>query len=186
MAKRFVFRLKPVLKLRQARRREQQRVLADWLRRLQRCGAEIAELEARVSDARQMARASRRTSRVDAATQVQGLRWRERLGRRIAQKRVLQSELERGVAGAREELARRSTELKAMENLRRRRFEEYRREAERTETNELNEVATQTFVRSRRGNEGSTASDDSPIWNLVGSAHPTGSDGPLSYELMMV
>jgi len=149
MAKRFVFRLEPLSKIRRARQSEQQRVVAERLLVVQRCVEMVAMLEGRLRSAEEDMRSSRAGGVVDAVFQMQGQRFREFMIRRIAGARRSLEQADASLVGARQELGRRSTELKAIENLRRRRLEEYVREQERAEIIELNEVGVQTFLRSR-------------------------------------
>ena len=150
MARRFVFRLDPLLKLRKACEKDQQRVVADGVRRVQQCLRELADLQSAQANALVDARRMRRQARIDVRWAVQENRWRACLGRRIEPKEDELRGLERALAEKREELVRRSRDVKVLENLRQRRLDAHRRELERTERVELDELATQVFLRTGR------------------------------------
>jgi flagellar FliJ protein len=150
MARRFVFRLNPLLKLRKARQKDQQRVVADRLRRLARCERELAELNNAQSAAVADARRVRRETIIDLQWTLQEQRWRAHLQRRARSKEIESQELQQLLAEARAELAQRKRDVKVLENLRQRRLEAYRRDMKRAEQVELDEIATRVFLKSDR------------------------------------
>ena len=83
MAKRFTFRLDPVLALRQRREDEQKRVVAQRLRQLQRSRDQLNDLYRRAADTLVRARRQREEQRLDVGTALQEQRWRLHLGRQV-------------------------------------------------------------------------------------------------------
>lgn len=153
MAKRFAFRLEPLLTVRRAYEAEQQRVVAENVRQVQQCIAELANLRGKLSETVGEARRARRRQQMDIGTELQEQRWRAHLKRRIVSQEEEVKTREQSLAEARGELARRSMEVKAIEKLRERRLDEHRREVQREERIESDELATQMFIRRGRGAE---------------------------------
>ena len=158
MAKRFVFRLEPLVTVRKAKEAEQQRVVAERVRRAQQCINELATLREKLSQTVGEARRTRRRRRMYIGMELQEQRWRAHLKRRIALQEEKLAVQGQSLAEARRELARRSMELKVIEKLRQRRLEEYRQEVQREERIDSDELATQMFIRrSQQGDVLSTA-----------------------------
>ncbi len=150
MARRFVFRLDPLLKLRKARQKDQQRVVADRLRRLARCERELADLNNAQSAAVADARRVRRETIIDLEWTLQEQRWRAHLQRRTRSKAVELQDLQQLLDEARAELAQRNRDVRVLENLRQRRLEAYQRDMKRAERVELDEIAMQVFLHANR------------------------------------
>ncbi len=149
MAKRFTFRLEPVLKVRKAREDEQKRVVADWTRQVDEARRVVTRWRAELSRSVVDAEHRRRRPRLDAGMAMHGLLWNEHLNRRI----VLQEERVRGLAdslaSARQELTRRAAEVKAIEKLRERRLAAHRLNEQRADRSQADELAVQMFLRTR-------------------------------------
>ncbi len=150
MAKRFTFRLDPVLALRKRREDEQKRVVAERLRQLQRSCDELNDLFGRGADTLAWARQRRQEHRLNVVTTLQEQRWRLHLGRRIAwtrqQIKIIESELHQD----RGELAQRCRARKAIEKLRERRLAAHRTAQDREERVQNDEIASQKYIRARQ------------------------------------
>ncbi len=147
MAKRFRFRLEPVLTLRQRSEDMQRRVVADRLRDLLRGREAMMELRRGVADAISQTRRDRVEERLDIAAALQGQRWRLHLARRIARQQADIDRIQSALRADREELARRSKDRKALETLRDRKHAEHVTEQARREQMEMDEIATQFRIR---------------------------------------
>ena len=150
MAKHFQFRLAPVLKIRKAGRDQQRRVVAERVRTLQSTREALAELEGGVTATLAQARQTRGVAVIDVGLELQEQRWRLGLHRRIHETVRQMDENHASLAAAREELARRSRDVKAIEKLRERRRETHRLAEARSERLEADEMATQVYVRQTR------------------------------------
>lgn len=157
MAKRFQFRLEPVLRVRKARRDEQRRMVAQHARALQLHREAIAELEGRVSATLTQARQTRVGAVIDVGLELQEQRWRLGLRRRIHMAMQQMNESTVSLANAREELARRTRDVKAVEKLRERRWNAHRLAEERTERRDADETAAQMYIRRAGGTSTSGA-----------------------------
>lgn len=159
MAKRFVFRLDPLLTVRNVAQKQQQRIVAECIRGVQRCQGELVDVRTQLSRTVAQARNTRREPRIDVGMELQEQRWRSHLKRRIQwQQRQLQS-LEGSLADARQELAKRSRDVKVIEKLRLRRLQAHLENLRRAERIESDELATQMFLRRRREAEALNAPD---------------------------
>jgi flagellar FliJ protein len=149
MAKRFVFRLEPVLKIRQRKLDEARRVVARRLRRIARIRDRIAAAHAGIADAVEQSRDAQR----QGAPDVEMLRrFRAYIGsmhRAIAEGEAETARERDALQAEQEALTRANREVKALEKLRERQWERHRQDLARTERLENDEVALQTYRRSR-------------------------------------
>ena len=150
MAKRFVFRLEALRRLREAAEQKQQRVVAECLRRVQSCVTELEDLKLQLSETLNHARRTRGERRIDARMELQEQRWRAYLQRRMESKTGEQETLEQSLADARQTLTARSRDVKVIEKLRERRLEAYTQNLRRADRVESDELATQMFIRRRQ------------------------------------
>lgn len=151
MAKRFRFRLEPVLGIRITGRDKQRRVVAERVRALQTTRDAVAELERGVTATLTQARQTRGSVVIDVSLELQEQRWRLGLHRRIHMMNRQMAEANDSLAAARKELARRSRDVKAIEKLRERRWEAHRLSEARAERLEADEMAIQAYVRGTGG-----------------------------------
>ena len=149
MAKRFRFRLEPLLTLRKRREDQQQRVVAQRLAQLQRSRELLRDLHRRVDDTVVWARQDRRREQLDVGSALQEQRWRWHLQRRIVQQREEIEDIQTGVHEERAELARRSKDRKAIQKLRERQQAEHLANQARQERMEMDEFASQMHQRTR-------------------------------------
>lgn len=147
MAKRFTFRLEPVLALRQQREDQQRRVVGERLRSLQQSRAVMRELHRTVEEALARTRRDRQDQRLDIAAALQAQRWRWYLDRRIARQHADIDRIQSVLNEERAELARRAKDRKALQMLRDRRHDEHIAAQARFERLEMDEIAAQRYVR---------------------------------------
>jgi len=145
MAKRFQFRLEPVLLIRKAKQNEQRRVVADRARACQSAREVLASLESRVAETLTHARQSRSKPIIDVGLVLQEQRWRLGLHRRIHATVQQMNDADRELADARSELAKRSQEVKAIEKLRERRWAAHQLTEARAARKQEDEIAVQSF-----------------------------------------
>ena len=156
MAKRFEFRLDPLLSLRKRREDEQRRIVAEGVRSIENGRDALAGLERGIDDSMDQARKSGRRDKLDIAVALQDQRWRSYLQSRVARQQQTIHSLESSLGDAREELVRRSTELKVVSELRERRLREHVAEQNRQERLEEDEAANTLYLRRSRATLGRT------------------------------
>ncbi len=147
MAKRFVFKLDGVRRVRQAAEKQQRRAVAAQLRRVRGHQERIAKLSNGLALAVAAAQRTRLSGSLVVSEQIQEQRWMLALNRRLRIERAELRSSEQELDQIRRELMRRSTDVKVLEKLRDRRLAEFRRQAARQEQVEQDESATQSFVR---------------------------------------
>lgn len=147
MAKRFRFRLEPVLKIRKSGRDEQRRVVAERVRAVRSAREAVSDLERGVTETLARARRTRGDAVIDVGLELQEQRWRLGLHRRIHRSTQQMAEANDSLAAARQELARRSRDVKAIEKLRERRWQAHRLAEARSERLDADEAASQAYVR---------------------------------------
>ena len=102
------------------------------------------------------ARKSGRRDKLDIAVALQDQRWRSYLQSRVARQQQTIRSLESSLGDSREELVRRSTELKVVSELRERRLREHVAEQNRQERLEEDEAANTLYLRRSRATLGRT------------------------------
>lgn len=158
MAKRFVFRLETVARLRKQARDEQRRVVAEAVRDLASAETRAASLNEQLRDMVESTRGARQSERLDIAALRGNQMHRNWLYRKIM-------ESTEDVAGAqvrldaeRVKLGEATAKLKVLEKLRERRWSRHQTEVAREEQTVASEIAVQGFVRRMRaGHEASAA-----------------------------
>lgn len=151
MAKRFVFRLEPVLTVRKHHEQQQQRVVAELERSMQEGLAYQGELHQWSADASAAARSMRQQSRLDVAAALQEQRFQWSLERRLDAGAARVANVQRDLQAARSELAGRAAQRKAIEKLKKRRLEAHETETDRQDRVAEDEMATQMYLRQLQG-----------------------------------
>lgn len=153
MAKRFVFRLETLLKVRRQREERQKRVVAERLRQISRVRTEIDTLQERITEQVGAMRAEVSRPSIDVVSVVRNRHWLSHLhqGRLAAESHL--HVLEARLAQERAVLAQASREKKVLEKLKERQHDRYNRELERKELNEADELGTARYVRAQ-GSDG--------------------------------
>ncbi len=149
MAKRFRFRLEPLLKLRKGREDEQKRAVASRVGELQRCVEHLAQLHRGVDETIARAREDRGAERLDVPTALAEQRWRLHLKRCITQQQGQVQGVQALLNGDRAELVRRSRNRKVIETLRQRQWQEHAAAQAREERAESDEIGAQAYRRRR-------------------------------------
>jgi flagellar FliJ protein len=143
----FIFRLEPLLKLRQARRDECRAALADGLRVDEVLRKQFENLERELDALREFCRRKVSPGGIDIDRLVEAQRFElvtRAQQRNIAQQReTVATEIER----RRQALVEADREVRVLEKLRERQAETHRREEESREARRLDEVATQQTYR---------------------------------------
>jgi flagellar export protein FliJ len=158
MAKRFIFRLETVERLRKQARDEQRRSVAEAVRALASAESRAALLNAQLRDMVELTRGARLTERLDIAA-LRG----NQLHRNWLYRRIMGSSEEIAAAQARldaerAKLGEATARLKVLEKLRERRWSRHLVEVAREEQTIASEIAVQGFVRRMRaGHEVSAA-----------------------------
>jgi flagellar FliJ protein len=149
MAKRFRFRLEPVLRLRQQKADEAKRVVAERLRRVAAVQREIGLLQQRIEEQVEAMRAGPLVGALDVGQLARHRHWLSHLQRGLldamARVRALEAELARERAGLAEAMKR----IRILETLKRRQEERYYEALNREEIAEADELSVQRYVHAR-------------------------------------
>ncbi len=145
----FHFRLETLLTVRKRTRDEHRRVVADCLRRVQQCVTTMESLRRREQETMVDARQSREHTTMDVSLVLQEQRWRMHLQRRVSRILDLIKTREAELDVARNALAERTRDVKALERLREKRESEYRYEEARKEQTSQDELAAQMVVQRK-------------------------------------
>lgn len=153
MAKRFVFKLETLLKIRQQREDKQKRVVGERLRQIARVKDEIVRIEQQIADQIASMRGQAGHGRLDVVNLARGRHWLTHL-----QKSRLEADghlrvLEARLAQERVVLANASKEKKIVEKLKERQQDRYQKELDRQEMLAMDELATSRFVFAHRAGE---------------------------------
>ncbi len=150
MAKRFVFRLETLLKVRRQREEKHKRIVAERLRQITRVRDEIGTLDARIEDQIDAMRQETRRASIDVQNLARNRHWLTHLrrGRLEAEGRL--HVLEAHLAQERAVLAHASKEKKVLEKLKERQLERYNKELDRREVIEADELSTTRHLLRRR------------------------------------
>jgi flagellar FliJ protein len=150
MAKRFVFRLETLLKLRRQREDRQKRIVAERLRQISRVRSEIELLDRRIAEQIRAMRADANRPSLDVQNLARDRHWLSHLQRGRLEADGHLRLLEARLAQERAVLAHAAREKKVMEKLRERQQTRYLRELECREQAELDELGTVRFVFHRK------------------------------------
>lgn len=149
MAKAFVFRLETLLKLRQQREDRQKRVVAERLREIARVRREIESVEAQIQAQTDAVRADVSAGRIDVTKVARNRHWLSYLHRKRLEAQGHMGVLEARLAQERAVLAHAAKERKVLETLKDRQRDRYRRELDRQEVLEADDLSTVRFVFAR-------------------------------------
>ncbi len=156
MAKRFQFKLAPVLRLRKQRENEQRRVVASFLRDVQTGQKQLTDIEQALSDTRSAATIMRKGGTIDITWEQQNRKWQECLVRRINKAKVQLQQSQGRLRDAQTELATRARDVKALEKLHQKRFDAFQYDLRRAEQYETDEIAANMSQRNRAENIATT------------------------------
>jgi flagellar export protein FliJ len=149
MAKRFVFRLEAVQKVRQRKLDEARRVVADRQRRILRIRHRIDACRHGIAIAVGDSRAAQREGRPDV---IEIRRYRSYMGamhRAIADAELEMAQEKERLRAEQEQLSDANKEVKAIEKLRERQWERHCQEQNRADRVESDEIALQLYRRMR-------------------------------------
>ncbi len=145
MAK-FKFELEPVLTQRRTRERECRRQLADTLRQRLDLHGKLREMQATITDSKRNL-----SNGLQGAVDLDRIAGFAQYSGQVTQRArgfVLQlAGVEKQIEAARARLIESTRERKALEALRDQRFAQWKKRIERKEAAELDELATQQFIR---------------------------------------
>jgi flagellar FliJ protein len=156
MAKRFRFRLEPVLKLRKQKEDEHKRIVAGRIRQLDAIRRRVAHIERQIAAETESIRRVRSGGTISAPELARGRHWLSYLQRCLLETRNHQGVVEAHLARERAELARVAKDAKAIEKLKERKEERFLQDERRAETKELDETAILRFQRPGADGDGST------------------------------
>jgi flagellar FliJ protein len=144
---RFVFRLEPLLKLRESRRDECRASLAEGLRVDEVLRNQFGNLERELEALKEFCRRTASTGSVDIDRLVEAQRYE--LVTRAQQHNIAQQRetVTAEIARRRQALVEADREVRVLEKLRERQTDQHRREEEGREARRLDEVATQQTYR---------------------------------------
>jgi len=153
MAKRFVFRLETLLKLRRQREDRQKRVVAERLRQITRVQHEIGTLERQIGDQIQAMRAEATGASLDVPHLARSRHWLSHLQRGRLEAEGHLRLLEARLAQERAVLTNAVKDRRVLEKLRERQEQRHRRELDRIEMLASDESNTVRFLLDRRESE---------------------------------
>ncbi len=153
MAKRFVFRLETLLKLRRQREDKQKRVVAEWLRQISRVQREIRSLEEQIADQVGAMRDCIGHGRIDVPWIARNRHWLSHLQRGRLEAEGHLRLLEARLAQERVVLVHAMKEKRVLEKLRERQEDRYRKELDRQEVLVADELSTVRYMFDRRLDE---------------------------------
>ena len=157
MAKRFVFRLETVERLRKQARDEQRRVVADAVRALASAESRAASLNEQLRAMVDRARGERQTDHLDIAALRGNQMHRNWLHRRIMESTEEIAKAQVRLDAERAKLGEATARLKVLEKLRERRWSRHLVEVAREEQTIASEIAVQGFVRRMRVSDEASA-----------------------------
>jgi len=149
MAKRFRFRLAPVLRLRQQKADQAKRLVADRLRRIGRVRREIGIFQDRIGQQVAAMRAGSLAGVLDVGEVARHRHWLTHLERGLLEATAGVRQLEAQLARERAALTEARKEVRIMETLKDRQQSRYYYELSRQETAEADELSTQRYVHRR-------------------------------------
>ena len=149
MARRFVFSLQTVLELRAMREQQQRRRFAQALAVVARIERQIVALrQRRLLEQRSLAE-DQAAGRGDAASWLRRRAWIAQLARQIERLEVQRHEAAERVEQQRRIWQQKRNELRALQQLRDRRYASWRKERLKREQGRLDELAQQLHLRRR-------------------------------------
>jgi flagellar FliJ protein len=144
---RFIFRLAPLLRLRESRRDECRGALAEAYRIDEVLKDQFDALDREMDTVRDFCRRNAPSGTVDIARLIEAQRYelvaRARQGQIARQRETVAAEIER----RRQALVEADREVRVLEKLRQRQIEQHRREEDLREVKRLDEVASQQAFR---------------------------------------
>jgi len=149
MAKRFVFRLETLLRIRQQREERHQRIVAGRLRQIQQAQRQITDLERQMRAGQEAIRAGQRPGRIDLQQALHYRHWIGHLHKNVLETQGHLGYLEAELVRERVALAEAARQRKILDKLKERQWQRYRRGEDRREVNEADEMATVRFVFDR-------------------------------------
>jgi flagellar FliJ protein len=179
MAKRFVFRLETLLKLRRQREDRQKRVVAERLRQIARVRNEIGLLERQIAEQVGAMRIDAGRPSLDVQSLARGRHWLSHLQRGRLDADGHLRLLETRLAQERAVLAHAAKEKKVLEKLKERQRLRYATELGRREQAEGDELSTVRFVFNRSADRSADpysddcAGEPGPVLATAGDANQT-------------
>jgi len=145
MAKRFRFRLEPVLKLRKQKEDQHRRIVAGRVRQLSEARRRVACIERQITAETEAVRATREKGIISVRGLARGRHWLTHLQRSLLETQNQVGVVEAHLAQERAELARVAKDAKAIEKLRERQERRFLQGERRAEVKELDEMAILRF-----------------------------------------
>ncbi len=147
MAKRFKYRLETVLKLRKRDEDACKRVVADRLRRIQAVQFEIAGLQGQIRSEIVAFRQKHAVGTLDMGRVQQHRHWLIHLNHGVWRGQAHLAELEKQLSDDRKALAEARKRARIMEKLKERQLERHKRELDRAEAIENDEIGGVLYLR---------------------------------------
>ena len=148
MAKRFVFRLETVERLRRQARDEQRRAVSDAVRAVAGTQVRIDTLTEQLRQTVELTRGERQVEQLDVAALRGNQFYRNWLHRRILESNRDLAVRESQLDAERAKLGAASAKLKVLEKLHERRWQRYRQDVAREEQAFSDEIALQRYARN--------------------------------------
>jgi flagellar FliJ protein len=149
MAKRFVFKLETVLRLRQQREDRQKRVVAERLRQIGQMRGRIAALERQIREQVAGLRADALHTTLDVVGLARNRHYLSRLQRHRLEAQSQLGMLEKRLAQERAVLAHAAKERKVIEKLKERQYARYQKDLARQERIEADDLSTTRYAFRR-------------------------------------
>ena len=147
--KKFRFRLETVLKLRRMAEDAKKRAVGDLLNEIHGHQRAAVEMDAAIAAAGRDLKQRHVSGKIDLGWVGNYQAHVGHLRRSIAQRVEMVTQLQQRLAGARRELSEAAKQTKILEKLREKRKQRYDDELSRAEGNELDDVATRSFLQVR-------------------------------------
>lgn len=149
MAKRFRFRLQTLLRVRQLREREAKRKVAAGRAEIARLDRLDQQTALEISRQQAALLAAQRGDHQDPLALQRGRAWIGHLRRTATLRQIRREKLQEQLAGLQQAWRVARTQMKAIEKLRERRWEEHQKDARRRERAALDELAQQLHMVDR-------------------------------------
>ncbi len=149
MAKRFVFRLETLLKIRQQREERHQRIVAGRLRQIHQTHRQIADLEQQMRAGQDAIRDNQRPGRIDLQQAIHYRHWIGHLHKNVLEAQAHLGYLEAELVRERAALAEAAKQRKILDKLKERQWQRYRENEDRRDVNEADEMSTVRYVFDR-------------------------------------
>ncbi len=151
MAKRFRFRLDTLLKVRRLREREAKRKVAAKRAEIARLDRLDQQTAWEISRSQAALRESQQQGSLDLETLARGRAWIGYLRKTAVERQTLRAALVKELEQLQSEWRQARTQMRILEKLRQRRWDEYVRRRKRREQAEADELAQQLQARGRDG-----------------------------------